>query len=309
VRIAVIVLLLAAAPEVRAEADSPAADASRHFQRAVELYNDGDVRGALVEFKKAYTLLPRASVLYNIGQTEYQLQEYAPALRDLERFLAETGPAAPHRAEVQEAVQVLRGRVGRIALTTDRSECEVSVDEQPAGITPLPEPLMVSIGRRRVTVACAGGQRATRDVEVPAGETVAVELKVGSPQPSPGAPMAMLPATPDRTSAPSRRGMIAAWTVTAVLAGATVGLYAAAMVDAKKLDDLRKTYPLTTKALDDKTKSASRLALVGDILAVTTVAAAGLATYLTFSSGEERAVQVSLSGTPTAAALSLHGKF
>src|SRR5207253_1725396 len=109
----------------------------------VELYNEGDFRGALVEFKRAYTLLPRANVLYDIGQTEYQLQEYAPALRTLERFLAETGPNAAHRAEVEETVDVLRGRVGRIALTADHGECEVTVDDQPAGTTPLAQPVLV----------------------------------------------------------------------------------------------------------------------------------------------------------------------
>ena len=118
-------------------------------------------------------------MLYNIGQAEYQLQEYAPALRTLERFLADTGPNAAHRAEVQQTVEVLRGRVGHIALSSDRAGCEVTIDDQPAGTTPLTEPVLVSIGRRKVALACAGWPRATRDVEVAAGETARLDLEVG----------------------------------------------------------------------------------------------------------------------------------
>ena len=64
-----VALLLAAAP-ARAGGDNASREAGKHFQRGVDLYNDGDFRGALVEFKKAYSVWPRANVLYDIGQTE-----------------------------------------------------------------------------------------------------------------------------------------------------------------------------------------------------------------------------------------------
>jgi tetratricopeptide (TPR) repeat protein len=302
-RVGLCLLLLALArPAAAQPAESPAAAASRHFQRAVELYNDGDFRGALVEFNKAHTLLPRASVLYDIGQTEYQLQEYAPALRTLERFLAETGPSAAHRAEVQETVQVLRGRVGHLAISSDRPGCDVTIDEQAAGPTPLPEPVLVSVGRRRVTLACPGLPRQTRDVEVAAGETVPVELK--------GAPLAAAPSAEEAPAhRPGRRGLTTAWVVTAVLAGATAAVYTAAALQARKLDDLRNSYPLTADQFDDKLNLTSRLALTGDILAVATVAAAGLSTYLTLTSREERAVRVGLSWSPGGAGVTLRRTF
>ena len=136
-----------------------------------------------MEFKRAYVLLPRATVLYNIGQAEFQLQEYAQALSTLERFLAETGPNAARRAEVQETVEILRGRVGQVLLNSDRDGCEVTLDEQSVGSTPLAKPIPVSIGRRRVVVSCPGGERATRDAEVASGQTVALDVRLG-PAPS-----------------------------------------------------------------------------------------------------------------------------
>ena len=224
----------------------------------------------------------------------------------LERFLAETGPNAAHRSEVQETVQVLRGRVGRLAITADRNECDLTLDDQPAGTTPLAAPLLVSIGRRRVAMSCPGMPRLAREVEVAAGETVALDLKAG---PLPASPAAPVPALTGQAEAPpsaaGKRPTAAAWIVTGVLAGATTGFYAAAYLESRKLDDLRHTYPITNTAFDDKLNLTSHLALVGDILAVATVVSAGVATYFSVSSHEERGVQVGVGPT----GVSLRGTF
>jgi hypothetical protein len=274
-----LLLLLTAAAPARAQSEPPAKEASRHFQRGVDLYSEGDIRGALVEFKRAYSLLPRAPVLYNIGQAEYQLQEYAPALRTLERFLADTGPNAAHRAEVQQTVEVLRGRVGHLALSSDRAGCEVTIDDQPAGTTPLADPVLVSIGRRKVALACAGSPRVTRDVEVAAGETARLDLKVGSsPAAAAADPTLAAPGAPPPRPA-ARRGTVA-WIVTGALAVATAGVYTAALLEARRLDQLRATYPVTSARLDNQARATTRLALAGDLLAAGTIVSAGVASYL-----------------------------
>jgi tetratricopeptide (TPR) repeat protein len=282
-------LSTAAAPasaQAPAQGDPPAREASRHFQRGVELYNEGDIRGALVEFKRAYVLLPRATVLYNIGQAEFQLQEYASALRTLERFLADTGPNVAHRDEVQQTVEILRGRVGTVALTSDHSGCEVTIDDQPAGLTPLAQPVLVAIGRRKVALQCAGSPRVTRDVEVAAGQTVRLDLKVGPTQAglvSPAGQLAApvpLPAAPRRPGA--RRGT-AAWIVSGGLAIAAAGFYTAALLESRQLDELRSLYPITARALDDQARLTSALALVGDGFAAGALVAAGVASYLRWS--------------------------
>jgi hypothetical protein len=203
-------------------------------------------------------------------------------------------------------VRVLRGRVGRLAISNDRPGCDVAIDEQPAGITPLAEPVLVSVGSRKVAVACAGLPRVTREVEVAAGETVPVSISVG-PAPAPAVAVNAVGEAPAPQN--SRRGSIAAWTATGVLAAVTVGLYTAAFVESRKLDDLRHTYPITTGAFDDKRKATSRLALAGDITAAATVVAAGLCTYFTISSHEERGVQVGVTAERGAGGLTVRGAF
>ncbi len=291
----VLYTLALAAPAVARTADAQAGsenagkEASRHFQRGVDLYNEGDLRGALVEFRKAYKLLPRASVLYNIGQTEYQVQEYAQALRTLERFLAETGPNAAHRSEVQETIEVLRGRVGYIAVTSDQVDCDVSVDDQPAGTTPLGRSVLVSIGHRKVVLACAGRPRVSREVDVASGETVKVHLEAGA---APAGSAAAASAGPE--SGVSRRVVVTSLTITGVLAAGTVGVYTAAIIGSRQLDRLRASYPVTPERLHHKATANARLALVGDILAGTTVVAAAVSTYLGLNVRKERGLEVGL---------------
>jgi tetratricopeptide (TPR) repeat protein len=294
IRMTVLVTLALPAPAALAQtggAAAVAADASRRFQRGVQLYNEGDFRGAVVEFRKAHTLLPRASALYNIGQTEYQLRDYASALRTLERFLVETGPRAPHHAEVRETVDLLRDRVGHLQLTSDRASCEVTVDDQTAGTTPLTGPLLVSMGRRRVAVVCAGGQRVSREVEVAGRETVPVRLELGPPLVAapaslagsarpPGRSALRVPARPPRR--PSRANPLA-WAGSAVLVAATAGAYSAAALGSRQLLHLRNSYPVTVEQLQHRARVNRRLALAGDILAASSIVAVALTTYFTLS--------------------------
>src|SRR5580692_5914030 len=94
-------LLCALSPRVACadDATAPQREAGRHFERAVVLYAEADYQGALVEFKRAYATAPNPIVLYNIGETEFQLQDYSGALGAFTRYLGESPPGVAHRAE------------------------------------------------------------------------------------------------------------------------------------------------------------------------------------------------------------------
>ncbi len=283
--------LVAAPPAARA-ADN-AREAGKHFQRGVDLYNDGDFRGALVEFKKAYATWPRANVLYDIGQTEYQLLDYASALKTMERYLAETGAAAPHRAEVEATVEVLRGRVGRVLLTTDGGACDVTVDDQPAGTTPLDGPLLVSVGPRKIALACTGDRAVLRRVEVTAGESVHLEMKVPAPPPA-AIRAAMHDAGRDSTPARPGKSFITGWIVTGVLVAATVALGTTTLVENSRLASMRNSFPASKPELDHQSSLTTGLAISADVLGVAALAAAGVSTYLTIKYERGKHVNIGL---------------
>ena len=284
-------LALVLSPMV-ARADNPAREAGKHFQRGVDLYSDGDFRGALVEFKKAYNVWPRANVLYDIGQTEFQLLDYAAALRTMERYLLETGANAPHRQEVESTVETLRGRVGRVAVAAEAG-CELTVDDQPAGTTPVDTPILVSVGARKLTLTCPGPRTATRRVEVAAGETVAVELRPPAPPSVALRPSSTAPAREARPPSPTR-AFVAGWIATGLLAAGTLALGSAALVEDRKLASLRGTFPVAKSDLDRQSALTTGLAVTTDILGVAALVAAGVSTYLTVKHQRERKLQVGL---------------
>src|SRR6185503_12531419 len=116
-----------------ARADVPAKEASKHFQRGAALYGEADYRAALVEFRRAYEIAPNPAVLYNIGQTYYQLQNYAAALVALGRYLTEAGSGAAHRREVEQTIDTLQTRVGKVAISTTAPGIDITVDDELIG--------------------------------------------------------------------------------------------------------------------------------------------------------------------------------
>jgi hypothetical protein len=277
-----------------ASADGTGREAARHFQRGVELYNDGDFRGALVEFKRAYKLLPRASVLYDIGETEFQLQDYATSLQTMRRFLAETGPSAAHRAEVEATIETLSNRVGRLAIGVELAACEVAVDDQPVGTTPLAEPVLVSVGARKITVACRERAVASRRVDVSAGELQRVEVAIGpslTPAPHIVASSAAHPS--DRRT----MHLALAWTATALLAAATLGVGTAALMESSQLGSLRQSYPASAAELERKGSLTHGLSIAADTLGVAALASLGISTWVTVRDRRERRARVTVGVT------------
>ena len=72
--------LAAAAPVRFARADDATtqAEARAHFSRGVEFYKEGDYRTALIEFKRAYEVLPNYKVLYNCDTVRKIVSRFAP---------------------------------------------------------------------------------------------------------------------------------------------------------------------------------------------------------------------------------------
>jgi hypothetical protein len=286
---------LAYAADAPAGAASPMKEAGKHFQRGVALYTEADYRAALVEFRRAYDVAPNAAVLYNIGQTHYQLQNYAAALSTLERYLTESGAGAAHRPEVEQTIETLRARVGKVEVATNVPGCEVTVDDELVGKTPLAQAVLVSIGRRKITAMYQGRPPETRFVEVAAGDTVKLALTLADPQ---GQGDAQPPgATSVATAAPSASGpsqglLTAGWITTGVLAAGAITTGILALSASSDLKSAHTTYP---ESHDDLSKKASRVATfstVADVLGIAGVVVGGVTLYFTLTRSRAGEVRV-----------------
>ena len=178
----VVVVLLAAtwAPLSYAAPIDPAnrEEAQARFDRGREFFEEGDFAAALVEFRRANELSPNYRLLYNIAQVCYQLQDYPCALQSFNKYLGDGGSDVPPArvADVQRELEKLRARVARVVVSTNVSGAEISVDDVPAGKTPLGAAVVVSAGRRRISASLKGYLPVTKTVEVAGQELLRLAL-------------------------------------------------------------------------------------------------------------------------------------
>ena len=276
-------------------------EAGKHFQRGVTLYGEADYRGALVEFKRAYDLAPNGAVLYNIGETEFQLRDYAGALTTFERYLVESGPTDSHRAEVETNVRELKSRVGQVTITTVPSGAEVSIDDRALGKTPLDGPVVVGIGHVKVSATMPGRQAVTRYVDVAAEDDVSVVLQLSVAQASKQASLAGSSSSGDAPGGGSSLRLFG-WVGTGLLGAGAIAVGLLAIKESSDLKSERNAYNdgATPQQLDDKRSQLnhlSNLTRTYSILADSLGAAAVVVGAITLLSGfgpssERSSVQV-----------------
>lgn len=260
--------------------DPKVTEGRKHFTRGVELYAEGDFRGALIEFQRAHEIAPSFRILYNVGKANLELLDYAAALVAFERYLAEGGAEVPDdkRAEVEAEIGKLRQRVAYLTVECNVAGAEVLVDDLSVGRTPLAKPVVVGIGRRRVTVQLAGEGSAQSTVDVAGGDrrTVALHLETR--------PVVVAPEPP--TS--SRTGLWIGVVTTSTLLVAT-GVLGYLTLDARQsLQRDADAGPLASSYVDDRAQRIRTLRLTTDVLGVATVVAGGATIYLGLTGDRDR---------------------
>ena len=294
--VAVLVLLAAAfhVGVVSAQESESVREAAKHFQRGVSLYGEADYRGALVEFKRAGSLAPNAAVFYNIGETQYQLQDYAGALTSFERYLAEASPTDSHRAEVESNVQALRSRVGFVAVTTVPAGADITIDDQPAGKTPLDKPIRVTIGQRKIVATLAGRPAVVRYVDVAAEDNVSVNLQLGSSVAAEAVSAAAAPQAGGDIARPTRGGSgsslrLVGWIATGALTAGAVTFGILAIRETNDLKSERQTFPTTAATLNHTANVATTYSILADALGAGALVVGGITLYSTLTSSSSGA--------------------
>jgi len=267
-------------------------EAAKHFQRGVTLYGETDYRAALVEFNRAYALAPNAAVLYNIGETDYQLRDYSAALTAFERYLATCGPSDPHKPELEASVQELRSRVGRLMIVTTPAGAEVSIDDREVGKTPFATAAVVNIGHLKVSATLPGRPSVTAYVDVAAEDSLSVALDL------PTAPSAIKQAatvsafTADKISAPGRDShdgrqsgsswRTVGWIATGTLAAGALELGLVARKESNDLKAARTQFPTSPAVLDHKANLTTTFSVLADSVALAAIVVGGITLYSTW---------------------------
>ena len=251
-----------------------------HFEKGVEYFQDGDLRAALIEFKRAYVASPNYRVLYNLGQVCAELREYAEAQRYFQRYLTDgAGEIDPGRKrEVEGTLVKLAGRIATLVLSCNVQGAEISIDDVVVGKSPMSEPVRVSAGTRRISALISGRPRVTRVVEAAGGDTLVVQLDLTEPLPVEGGAAERTTQEPAANSGGPGAELWVGLGAGALAIGAGVMAYLAS-VDAGHYRDAvrRKTTPDELEFLHDR---ATTKALVTDILLGATAVTATVAIVL-----------------------------
>ncbi len=275
-------------PDATAQDDGAAKEAAKHFQRGVALYGETDYRAALVEFKRAYATSPNVAVLFNVGEAEYQLQDYANALATFGRYLTQTSVSDSRRGEVESTVEVLRARVGRLTVTTSPPGADVTIDDQPVGKTPLEDAVLVSVGHRKVMASMPGRPSVTRYVDVAAEDSVPVSLILPAPPDQPAvAPAPARALSPIDPGAPSHNATgwrTAGWIATGTFAAGALGFGALVLKSSNDLNTARETYPTTSATLSKDATLVKTYSMIADSLTAAAVVVGGITLYATLTS-------------------------
>lgn len=144
-------------------------EALSDFNAAQLLAEDGDHRGALTKFRRAYQLSRDPRLLWNMAVCEKNLRHYASSAQLVSRYLAEADAAlAPEDRQNAEAAQrALRGFYSELTLEGLPPGARVSIDGAPMGVAPLPGPLPVDLGQRQLRVEREGFEPLVEQLEVP----------------------------------------------------------------------------------------------------------------------------------------------
>jgi hypothetical protein len=269
-----------AAPAPPVEADGPVdpktEEVRAHHRRGLELFDEGDYRLALVEFERAYAIGGSYKILFNIGQVHYQLNNYARARLALERYLFEGGDAitAKRRADVEKDLAALRQRTATLTIHVNVEGAEIAINDAPAGKAPL-ERTLVDAGKLRVQITRSGYATRVTEITLAGGDQQVVTIDLLEAAPS---------VIVTHTGLPGEA--IASWIVSGVLLAGTVGTGIAALAASSEYDTKRTTpisgSPQEASAdLNRQRDLVGALAVTTDILAVSTLVAAGVSLYFT----------------------------
>lgn len=230
-------LLFTAAPARAADPPSASSppppaqldEARGHFNRGVRFYKDADYRSALVEFQEAYRVAPNARLLFNIGQTYDELQDFAGAVKAFRDYLGGAGSSITQarRTEVEKDLLRLEAHVATVDISVSEAGADVLAEGDrriELGKSPLSAPALLNGGTWTIVATKPGFERAEERLTAAGGDAKKIALKL-APTPEPVATattvpvVVALPAPPP----PPRRSLAPVWIGLAVTGALAVG--------------------------------------------------------------------------------------
>jgi hypothetical protein len=142
------------------------------------LYADKDYGNAIVKFQKAHEIAGDPRLLWNVAVCEKNLRRYSRMLRTIKRYQTEAASilTADERAQAVEIIKTVETFVSALRITSTEGGADVYVDDDKLGTTPLAEPIMVDVGKRRIRLLKPGFKEAVVNQEVIGGGEIVLDV-------------------------------------------------------------------------------------------------------------------------------------
>jgi tetratricopeptide (TPR) repeat protein len=295
----------AAATPAAGPSEAAIREASDHYEAGLELYADGEFKRAAIEFDRAYELVPNYRALYNIGQVRIQLHDYARAMKALQAYLKEGGEKidAARKKAVDDDLAMLATRTATLVIETGEPGVEVFVDGEPAGVTPLSEPLLLDTGARRLTLRKEGYHPREETLTLASKDALTMRFDLRKVEKARNQVVYVAPSAQasDRTA-----WIWGTWSATAAFAAGAAVTGVLGINAAEDLGEQRQKLGASSDQLESAQSRAVTLLRVADILGGAAIVTGGVALYLTLSkpaSPKEKPKRAELKFTPRAVTL------
>jgi hypothetical protein len=252
--------------------ESAIAEARKHYEAGIAMYDAGDYEPALAELDRAYQLAPSHKIRYNLGQIHRMLKNYVLALKDFQAYVAGgTNEPKAKVAEAEKYISELSLVVAKVNLTSNIADADVAVDGDVVGKTPLTEPILLNPGNRTVQVSKSGFVPASKTLRVAPQDSINLQLDPTVPT------VNVVRKEAGRAAMPWYVPVgLAATGVFAVVGAVTGGL---ALGKESKLEDAKKgNQPTNLQSLHDDMRT---FATVSDVAFVATAVVGVVSAYFT----------------------------
>ena len=175
---ALLLIVLGATVAPQAARAEEKEEARKHYYRALQLADDGQLEGAIVEFRRSYDLTHHFAVLYNIGQVFVTLAKPVEAVDAYERYLADGGEkiAAARRADVEKEIARQKARIATLEIRGLPEGAMVRLDGKDLAKAPISAPVRVGVGTHAIAASAEGYDSAETEVTVAGEDWQVVEL-------------------------------------------------------------------------------------------------------------------------------------
>ena len=175
---------------------------------------------------------------------------------------------------------MLATRTATLGVECNEAGAEILVDGEPAGTTPLPEPLLLDTGDHRITLRKDGFDSREELITLASRDTQSIKVELQATPPTRGPVVVMAPqqAQTDRTA-----WIWGTWSATAAFAAGAAVTGGLGISAANDLDHLRSTYGSSRSQLDSAQARATTLLRAADVLGAAAIITGGVALYLTLS--------------------------